>query len=128
MVTAQMCMYCMVIIYTVSRMHVQCALHTYLYYFPLSLSLSSPHPFPPPPYINLQVAGGSHAREVSYANFKAFNQFLGNLDLMERIVHSVTKSDPTAKITHGTLQMYIVITFSPVCSDNCRIRIQYIQM
>ena len=50
-----------------------------------------------------QVAGGSHAREVSYANFKAFNQFLGNLDIMERIVRSVTKSDPTTKVTQGEL-------------------------
>ena len=88
-----------------------CNSYIVIMFFPFSLSLSfSLTLFPPslplsPP--NCQVAGGSHAREVSYANFKAFNQFLGNLDIMERIVHSVAKSDPTAKITHGKRSIFL---------------------
>ena len=50
---------------------------------------------------SLQVAGGSPARQVSFAYFKAFNQFLGNLDIMEKIMHSATGSDPKVKVTQG---------------------------
>jgi len=49
----------------------------------------------------LQVAGGSPARQVSYAYFKAFNQFLGNLDILEKVVHTATDSNPEKKVTQG---------------------------
>ena len=40
----------------------------------------------------IQVAGGGHTREVSYAYFKGFNQFLGNLDILQRVVSVAAKN------------------------------------
>ena len=45
----------------------------------------------------MQVAGGSHTREVSYAYFKAFNQLLGNLDILQRVVVAAAKNGPATQ-------------------------------
>ena len=42
----------------------------------------------------LQVVGGSVGQQVSFLQFKAFNQLLGNLDIMEKIVNETLKSNP----------------------------------
>ena len=48
------------------------------------------------------MAGGSSGREVNYAHFKGFNQFLGNLDILERVVKSVTEGEMSQTATEGT--------------------------
>ena len=53
----------------------------------------------------LQVAGGSPARRVSYAYFEAFNQFLGNLDILKKVVNATTSSNPERKVTLGAYFM-----------------------
>ncbi|XP_064397887.1 electrogenic aspartate/glutamate antiporter SLC25A13, mitochondrial-like [Halichondria panicea] len=62
----------------------------------------------------LSVAGGSPGSNVNFAYFKAFNQLLGNLDLMEKIVTTVTDGDQTKDITESQLlreaQTYSQIT------------------
>ena len=58
------------------------------------------------PYVHdnlLSVAGGSPARKVSYPYFKAFNQLLGNLDLLEHIVTSAVASDQTKPVTQDQI-------------------------
>ena len=51
--------------------------------------------------IYLQVVGGSVGQQVSFPQFKAFNQLLGNLDIMEKIVHEALKSNPNGYVTKG---------------------------
>ena len=68
---------------------------------PLYFDPSFPFSFFHPSDSSPQVAGGSPARKVSYAYFKAFNQFLGNLNILERIVQATTSSDPERKVTQG---------------------------
>ena len=48
---------------------------------------------------SVQVAGGSHGQEVSYAYFKGFNQFLGNLDILRRVVNAAAKTGPATQST-----------------------------
>ena len=48
----------------------------------------------------LQVVGGS-VGQVSFPQFKAFNQLLGNLDIMEKIVNEALKSNPNGYVTKG---------------------------
>ena len=49
----------------------------------------------------LQVVGGSVGQKVSFPQFKAFNQLLGNLDIMEKIVYEALKSNPSGYVTKG---------------------------
>lgn len=62
----------------------------------------------------LSVAGGSPAREVSYGYFKAFNQLLGNLDILERIVDSAAGGRESSRVTQAQLlreaQSYAQVT------------------
>jgi solute carrier family 25 aspartate/glutamate transporter 12/13 len=54
------------------------------------------------PYVQenlLSVAGGGHTRNVSYPYFKGFNQFLGNLDILQRVVTVATRN--TGSATHS---------------------------
>ena len=55
----------------------------------------------------VQVAGGSVGQQVSFPQFKAFNQLLGNLDIMEKIVHEAVKYNDTA--TKGLLGYFLVL-------------------
>ena len=52
-------------------------------------------------HLYVQVIGGSVGQQVSFPRFKAFNQLLGNLDIMEKIVHEALKSNPNGSITKG---------------------------
>ena len=49
----------------------------------------------------LQVVGGSVGQQVSFPQFKAFNQLLGNLDIMEKIINEALKSNPNGDVTKG---------------------------
>ena len=49
----------------------------------------------------VQVAGGSVNREVTYPYFKAFNQFLGNLNILEKVVQGAVSSSHDTKATQG---------------------------
>jgi hypothetical protein len=54
------------------------------------------------PYVQenlLSVAGGGHTRNVSYPYFKGFNQFLGNLDILQKVVTVATRN--TGSATHS---------------------------
>jgi solute carrier family 25 aspartate/glutamate transporter 12/13 len=56
------------------------------------------------PYVQenlLSVAGGGHTRNVSYPYFKGFNQFLGNLDILQKVVTVATRN--TGSATHSQL-------------------------
>ncbi|XP_065920198.1 electrogenic aspartate/glutamate antiporter SLC25A12, mitochondrial-like isoform X4 [Dysidea avara] len=62
----------------------------------------------------LSVAGGSVGQQVSFPQFKAFNQLLGNLDIMEKIVHEAVKSNPNNTATKDKVmrvsQQYAQVT------------------
>lgn len=62
----------------------------------------------------LSVAAGSSSKQVSYAYFKAFNQFLGNLDILEKIVEGATTKLESSKVTEAQLlqeaQQYAQVT------------------
>ena len=40
-------------------------------------------------------------RQVSYPYFKAFNQFLGNLDILGQIVEGAIKANKGSDVTQG---------------------------
>ncbi len=48
-----------------------------------------------------QVAGGSVGRKVSYPYFKAFNQLLGNLDILGQVVQSAVDKNKGSKVTQS---------------------------
>ncbi|XP_065883416.1 electrogenic aspartate/glutamate antiporter SLC25A12, mitochondrial-like isoform X2 [Dysidea avara] len=62
----------------------------------------------------LSVAGGSVGQQISFPQFKAFNQLLGNLDIMEKIVHEAVKSNPNNTATKDKVtrvsQQYAQVT------------------
>jgi len=51
--------------------------------------------------LSLKVAGGTTASNVSFAYFKAFNQLLGNLDLIEKIITGAADGNASKEITSG---------------------------
>ena len=56
----------------------------------------------------LQVVGGSVGQQVSFLQFKAFNQLLGNLDIMEKIVNEALKCSP--KKGYVTKDMFVCLS------------------
>ena len=67
----------------------------------------------------LQVVGGSVGQQVSFPEFKAFNQLLGNFDIMEKIVHETNKSNPNGYVTNGVCVCACACVRACVCLCVC---------
>ena len=61
-----------------------------------------------------QVAGGGHTRNVSYPYFKGFNQFLGNLDILQKVVTVATRNTGSATHSESILCPNPPLTISPI--------------
>ena len=64
----------------------------------------------------LQVVGGSVGQQVSFPRFKAFNQLLGNLDIMEKLVNEALKSNPNDYVTKGVC-LCLCVRQNPMCKS-----------